>query len=1412
MKLNKGVNRDVEHSNQEEGSYRDANNLALSKRGDYLFSELGSTKQFDLGADEVMVGVISTNDAAVLFSVDTDDRSSKIYLFKDGVKTRIINTIYLAFNPAYPISGEYKYNIDGDLIVLFYSDNDVPRIINVDSLGLALNTDDELINPSNIVYTRLFTNFYQPNILLQQVNNNGGNLLSGIYYLCIQYKLIDESYTNYSLLTNPIYVYKFNAKDDWYNIYANKSSEGTSKSITVKITNLDDRFTAYRFGIIYKSQEDIKAFVTSDYYITNGEITISDTNNLTSINLEDILVANSIFKRVKSSTQIYNRLYTSNVEVDEVIKYQKYACNITVEPVFSKIVNLDRYENSYKDETILFNDKGFMPFEVYALYIRFIKKDGSVTQAYHIPGRAVSNYYKSPTSDENALEVYDNAKRFHFNDASDPDELEMGMWENENEFYPNDDEFDGTVNYDGNPITGINLKPDEDGNSFNVRHHRFPSIKQMQDYSYPIFDSDATIEKNITITFANPNSGVKPFCTFDHLDSEGVGEFVNQFTYKNTTGNIVNGTLDAHFNIYAFLPLTISLVRCRILVLDNYGTELIQLYDSGSPAPLVQVNQNGLAVVLNPDEHIQVQIYAVNPVTGKHNTSYRVDRSGSCVTTTTDITSDSSLTSRIFGIKVKNIYIPDYIKLECTHYEILYAERTTSNMSVLSTGFITKDKEAIVEGNYRRLYSYDLLNNKPSLNIAYIRAELKISTSIFQGVSAITPSLDNAINPVDTAKYILNNIGYTIPSNTGFEEFISIELTNDGLTRTPEHVSKGGDNDTSNVVSIMNFNANLYTSFANQRLVRTGVIVRINNIGATNSDAIYGGDILSSLHGNIQYRTGDDGAYARNYLVPQFSINNIGYRYTDDDPINLFYPKHNIITGNAGEGIGVAYPYGIVDGGEGSVLLAIREQHPTGVEDTQVEVEELIEYYGYETILNSVLNIEASIIYDINASFNYKFPNRITRSIVQASESKNEAWRTFKVNEYYDSVNNREEIVTIDTDTNTLLVEHKYALIILKAINELKFANGIVSALGDADIFDNKPIEIIPTDDGYVGCQSKFGSIITKFGNTIVDKQRGKIFLYNAGKVEEITKHGISDWMENNLKYDTTILEGAAYQFDDEEIIQFDDSEDVEYIEATENNIVYDAIDNPYSEVGIIVAYDENLERLIVTKQNRIYVKSTNSYVDTSWSWSYYLAHKKWVSRLGITPNMIWSNRSGVFAVHNYENRGVYNILHGVDNPANFFLTTNAVSTVDVVFNLPVGVDKRFNSFNWNTVVTKLNQVFYNETFGDCVIYGYNQHSNAFKLVYQTFDAGNITNVTGKWTLNNFMDVLKTKTKVLIDSLDEQELQVESLDGADIVDNWYDKTQMTGNFIVLRLKFANTDNKSIKINSIGTSGKVITRI
>jgi hypothetical protein len=307
---------------------------------------------------------------------------------------------------------------------------------------------------------------------------------------------------------------------------------------------------------VYKLEPvEINASAVGNLLPNEVEIVYSGLENAAQSSIEEAVVDKVKFLTAKSITQLDNKLYAANLTARKDLGFQRFANGIQLKAVVETINKFDpRYydifnlnegytklfnpdgddmgsifpyinlsikpvqENTskgYRDvENLLFKKKTYRRGEVYSFYISFILKDGGETFAYHIPGRNFKVIGGSITETSlmsevglgsvgtipiNTGEIVSNnptSKVYQYLDTSyiGTTTNTTGYWHNENEYYPNTDDFDvWATDNNGVPIQTGSLR------GLNVRHHKMPSnhnatfsyLKQDTDFSSPNIDTNS---------------------------------------------------------------------------------------------------------------------------------------------------------------------------------------------------------------------------------------------------------------------------------------------------------------------------------------------------------------------------------------------------------------------------------------------------------------------------------------------------------------------------------------------------------------------------------------------------------------------------------------------------------------------------------------------------------------------------------------------------------------------------------------------------------------------------------------------------------------------------------------------------------------------------------------------------------
>ena len=381
-------------------------------------------------------GVKDTHDKVrVLYKPHTDPANVEKYYPFD-----------LGFDEAYPITGTFRIDSKEDVIVYWTDDLNPPRAFNISRQLRAL---DDVTSPSRDRVDWLYAidpsdthkkhisllNLFPasgtiPTIFQKFSSTNykpigqGGGLLTGVYYLAVAY--VDEDFvsTNYLAVSNPVAIVpEFEHTRPTTKRDGAPPGTQTSKSITWHVIDLNTDYKYIKCAIIRKKEDSVEVFKLTDKVITGSiksstnrlHITFAGTEGFEPLKVEDVMIDTVAYDAAKTITQMDNVLYMGNLKGSPDLGYQKYANNIKssahvipmqgfdqqilswdnlysgfanspVDSIGGTIADIDPTK-SYRDPNMNTYHKGYRRGGVYAFYIAFILNDGSMSYAYHIPGR-----------------------------------------------------------------------------------------------------------------------------------------------------------------------------------------------------------------------------------------------------------------------------------------------------------------------------------------------------------------------------------------------------------------------------------------------------------------------------------------------------------------------------------------------------------------------------------------------------------------------------------------------------------------------------------------------------------------------------------------------------------------------------------------------------------------------------------------------------------------------------------------------------------------------------------------------------------------------------------------------------------------------------------------------------------------
>lgn len=1065
MQPSKGINQDIHPNDLPEGFYSYAKNILCSPITNITENEPGFDESLIntnptysglLTSGMRVVGVLSTTKFEIIWLTNNlrsivgtynQDSDTFTVVYDDDIKPK------LNLNKAYPLKAVWRENFLGEIYVAWTDRLNKPRILNIQKASLVDDDKDTL----------LFPEFTQPEITFEI--QNSGTLTAGTYYGYVQYETNDGKFTDYSLATYPIYISpdsQTNSIDDFYG----SATTQTSKSIKFIVSNIDLAYDKLNFAI----QRINKGTNVKEFVIIGSKNIINETSieviytggEIAEIQSPDtILVKAPAYTKAATITTLNSQLFLGNISSVEDLPIQKYINNWKVKWITSEINN-----TNFEDVPKFSTPKSFAHDEVYALYAVILFKSGKISQAFTIPGRAVSTTtVGSKTFNENAvIKATDNlptevgyigdtsfltedfslstgnVKYFQTRDTCswDGSKGTMGYWENEVETYPNTDDFDV---YDSTGKIGT-LK------NTKVRHHKFPSNSFIKDTLYSADDQygvskidrlgikledvylpddilakvDKIIISNAKRTFSNSLVVCQDKTSF-------MGAILNQVDQAPTDTDYDDEV--KVFDQWGTLPIAASISRVFGLSGDNRIRSYTPVNIATFPLDPGYTFPNYYRLKLHSPEIINLKPGLGNCYV---KLNYKTVEQISTIWEGGDYTSSSSL------------YMSP-------------GSKVTSNIS--------DAKKIIKVNNYT--YVAENVVNAPS------------------GTNTHTDCLNFSENGgiVDISnKFDFSGSGDNLALQT-------IAFLNDFLG--PRIVTASTISNSYYNFNLNKFNTNVYSSYLQQDLV----YVDSFEYADRNSVEVFNADVFLDKYSYNSF-TGfpPDGPDETQTIV------------TDSDFTIRSNHVHFIETSlNSGMRY-TTYP-GNVFNRRGDTSFLLDDNILSGGNFVAINPD-----------FNQINETLSTTIFENSLQSTSSFPHRIVSSLPITSESKIQQWTQFLPLDYYEIDKSKGAIVNLQGMADKLLIHTERSLFQTRDKATMSTDGGAVN-LTSGELFEFDPVEVMPTTNGYTGTQHMFSCNLFREGYYWVDAQQGKIFCFNGQSTKELSEEGLYYFFANNLgKFD----------------------------------------------------------------------------------------------------------------------------------------------------------------------------------------------------------------------------------------------------------------------------------------------------
>lgn len=312
--------------------------------------------------------------------------------------------------------------------------------------------------------------------------------------------------------------------------------------------------------------------------------------------------------------------------------------------------------------------------------------------------------------------------------------------------------------------------------------------------------------------------------------------------------------------------------------------------------------------------------------------------------------------------------------------------------------------------------------------------------------------------------------------------------------------------------------------------------------------------------------------------------------------------------------------------------------------------------------------------------------------------------------------------------------------------------------VGDGGIFAQDPREVMPTDNNYGACTSRYAFSNTHLGRYYPSESQGRILNFTES-LDDIARQGISFWCKNYMPI-------FLYK-------HFPD---------------YPRIENPISGVGYLTVFDSFYETIYITKRdfvprrdladeitykegkfyfrgdNPISLRDSNYFNDVSWTLSYSPLDKAFVSWHDWHPDWVIQRNNHFLTVkdngvwkHN-ESYSSFCKFYGIDKPFEIEFVSNSGQQSEVVRSLEYLLEvyhyKNFGRDRFHV---------HHENFSHLIVQNTEQISPLLNLTYRSsnpeldilYPKKNATNIVSydilyskeenKYRINQFWDAVKDR-------------------------------------------------------------------
>jgi len=1466
---------DTSYNNQPEGSHSFALNAipeTISGDRGFISNEPGNLQCLNFNGYSVIGSINLNNGENVLFG--TNGTNSRIYLQKDCTLTLLVDASCLNFSDLYPVTGVAKIRKGCNRVIYFRDSFNSDRSIDIDEI---------LNNPSDNRYYdgswkcelfKLAPDFEFPCLDYIRTNNSGGNLKLGVYQFGIALGDEDLNFTSVLSVTQPIPIISGTLNSD------NNSLEGgdpnfegpTTKSIDLTVLNLDLDYNYIKFYVIETIGGVITAYEADTLAINNTSLNYTyrglDYNSAIVVELEKINNPFIVYDKSKTMEQHDNRLLRANLKertIDNSV-FQRAANLVKTRYVTKPVVytgNSSVFSGDY-----YVDNRSYMRDEVYALSISAVFTDGTESPKYHIPGRVLDKDWNDGDLPAATDPFAQNGTKQH--NRKDP----LTGWDSTTYNVVSTLTFP-TISGSVQNWLNISLNPDEVSSEDVEPLNKTvgDTVKRWQLYNTSYIDEINTLSSTYYTKgqlsyweseYAYPNT---EDCAGNRIYPEG-----NIRHHK-----MPDTTLEPHFiddgsNTYILsLGLEFNLQAFIAFLQSNLGSSFNEI--RGFKIARSKRDRGNKSVI---DKGIAYRCMEMSY--SKTNTSSNVDQ---YIIQTSGYNRHKELNKNINEIRFRSFGVP-YQNTDIMPNEITFDSDISNSQDAAlkhtyeylgihnpKSQYNKENQFQFIKMEKEMFAPYEIWGSTPS----FANNDSRISFRAVYNNRSTNPNLKGTPYQYFTnrlkkdSSYIPANENITFDSkrviNKTNQEVLLAKLQN-FMDISGDGTSYGGgpeELDGSSVGTEININGNAiddYTSKAYYISLKDynpsqygqlhGIIYYDINTCLINTNAttevLFGGDIFISqmsfrkTYTDQNFSDADERVWHTSYVTyyVESEINcKLRHEGYDGSAAQWYYPYHGV-TNDA--------IFDVIFRNDFTLMSLVDQDASIGdCIDNYLTGNYCFNQYNYNQDYSQEQiyqpKFPLNLGYDYCSSCINEYPNRIVYSEKSYQEEIFDNYRKFLPNNYRDIQANTGEIQNIFKESDNLYIRTLHSLwFVPSKYQNLETTQGTIN-IGTGELFSIPPKEITSTKYGYNGGQTTLDLVINEYGAFYADSATGIVFQVGGEQAQvEISKTGGNRiWFEQNLPFNL-LKHSPAFPY----------------------------VDSPTSKtgIGLIGYYDSQFRRYILTKRdyypvfpdtstfdpsdNTWYVGYNGTQIsindpynspfyfeNRSWTISYYLEDKKWVSWHSYIPNFAWGDLSNFYSyikTNNYiwqHNKGDYGNFYGTKYPHIIeYVVTKDPTTTKI--NNSISYISTVSEYNptykfWNNVTNKtFNQaLFYNERQSTGLLdVTVKNTADPFASVLGTFDPSTILadQIESNWNINNIRDMVdQTNPEQPLFSKNWNDLQsqyyIDKVPNMNVI-NYLTKSQfemelLRDTFMVSRFIFKPIENYRITTKYLGNKYDPSTR-